>query len=309
MDRRALIDSLHPLEAKVLTALAREVQQAQSLEALAAATQLEPSQVSMAVEWLLAKKLIRVESELVTSQVSLTKIGEQYLQGRAPIERALATLRTASDLGQSYTIQELQAKEQIDPTQMSGVVGTLKKEGAIRIVQGGYVQATGRSSSTAETLRGLLEQLKGGPTDLAAIAEPAQAVLKQYAIRRGNTQEPFRIDDRVTREYALTDEGLEAAQALAQVGEIEDAVVNLKSQKVDFVLLSHDPGVTKAEKEYAVPLAAFKFPAATADGGDSKQRVVLAMNEDKIKGMKPFEKADKKRINEPNFMQRFETKN
>lgn len=94
-----------------------------------------------------------------------------------------------------------------------------------------------------------------------------------------------------------------------QVGEIEDAVVNLKSQKVDFVLLSHDPGVTKAEKEYAVPLAAFKFPAATADGGDSKQRVVLAMNEDKIKGMKPFEKADKKRINEPNFMQRFETKN
>jgi sporulation protein YlmC with PRC-barrel domain len=94
-----------------------------------------------------------------------------------------------------------------------------------------------------------------------------------------------------------------------QVGEIEDAVVNLKSQKVDFVLLSHDPGMTKAEKEYAVPLTAFKFPAATADGGDSKQRVVLAMNEDKIKGMKPFEKADKKRINEPNFMQRFETKN
>lgn len=94
-----------------------------------------------------------------------------------------------------------------------------------------------------------------------------------------------------------------------QVGEIKDAVVNLKAQKVDFVLLSHDPGATKAEKEYAVPLAAFKFPAATADGGDSKQRLVLAMGEDKIKGMKPFEKADKKRINEPNFMQRFEAKN
>ena len=92
MDRRALIDSLHPLEGKVLTALAREAQQgAQSLESLAGATQLEPSQLSMAVEWLLAKKLIRVESELVTSQVSLTKIGEQYLQGRAPIERADST--------------------------------------------------------------------------------------------------------------------------------------------------------------------------------------------------------------------------
>lgn len=94
-----------------------------------------------------------------------------------------------------------------------------------------------------------------------------------------------------------------------QVGEIQDAVVNLKAQKVDFALLSHDPGATKAEKEYAVPLAAFKFPAATADGGDSKQRLVLTMGEDKIKGMKPFEKADKKRINEPNFMRRFEAKN
>ena len=94
-----------------------------------------------------------------------------------------------------------------------------------------------------------------------------------------------------------------------QVGEIEDVVVNMKAQKVDFVLMSHDPGVTKAEKEYAMPLSAFKFPASTADGGDSKQRVVLNMSDDKVRNMKAFEKADKKRINEPNFMSKFEVKN
>lgn len=93
-----------------------------------------------------------------------------------------------------------------------------------------------------------------------------------------------------------------------EVGEIDDAVVNLKSQKVDFVLFSHDPGVTQAEKQYAVAMGSFKFPAATADGGDSKQRIVLNLSEDKIKGMKPLERADKKRINDPAFMSRFESK-
>jgi sporulation protein YlmC with PRC-barrel domain len=86
------------------------------------------------------------------------------------------------------------------------------------------------------------------------------------------------------------------------VGEIKDVVVNLKSQKVEFVLVEYDPGATKGEKEYAVPLTAFKFPATTADGGEGKQRVVFNMSEDKMKGMKPLAKADKKRINDPNFM-------
>lgn len=93
-----------------------------------------------------------------------------------------------------------------------------------------------------------------------------------------------------------------------EVGEIEDAVVNLKSQKVDFVLFSHDPGITKAEKDYAVPLAAFQFPAATGDGGEGKQRIVLNMSDDKLKNLKPLERADRKRINDADFMSRYQTR-
>lgn len=93
-----------------------------------------------------------------------------------------------------------------------------------------------------------------------------------------------------------------------KTGEIEDAVVDLKAHKVDFVLFSHDPGVTKAEKDYAVPMAAFKFPAATADGGEGKQPIVLNMSAEKLQSMKPFEKADRKRINDPQYMSQFETR-
>ena len=106
---------------------------------------------------------------------------------------------------------------------------------------------------------------------------------------------------RMHRVSKLIGEDVANAQG-KEVGEIKDVVVNLKSQKADFVLLDYDPGVTKAGKEYAMPLTAFKFPATTADDGEGKRRIVFNMSEDKIKGMKPLERADKKRINDPNFM-------
>ena len=86
MDISSLIGSLHPLEIKVLLAL-REAQnrgplKEQQLEQSAA---LEPSQLSMAVEWLLAKSLLSVASEKTTPIVSLTKIGAQYFEKYAPI--------------------------------------------------------------------------------------------------------------------------------------------------------------------------------------------------------------------------------
>ena len=52
------MDNLHPLESKVLLALAPQPGSPPTLDQLAESTGLEPSQLSMAVEWLLAKSLI-----------------------------------------------------------------------------------------------------------------------------------------------------------------------------------------------------------------------------------------------------------
>ncbi len=223
MDRASLIDSLHPLEIKVLATLAGEAaSRPLSLDSVRQATQLEPSQLNMAVEWLLAKGLIRVETETVMPLVSLTAIGEHYQTEHTPIERVLATVRAGADAGHSYTIQDLQAKAQLEPSQISGVIGTLKKEGAILIVQGGYIQATGRSSPTADTLRLLLDQIRGGSVELTTLSDAQQAVIRQHAVRRGNAQEPFRVDERVMRDFALTDAGREAVAQLAHAGQAEE---------------------------------------------------------------------------------------
>jgi len=136
--------------------------------------------------------------------------------------------------------------------------------------------------------------------------ERAPAQERAAAPRGKETTPASAAGDGVHRLSKLIGQNVRNAQG-KQVGEIQDAVVNLKSQKVDFVLLGYDPGVTKAEKEYAVPLAAFKFPPAAADGGEGRQPIVLSMSEDRLKGMKPLENADKKRINDPAFISRFQT--
>src|SRR5688500_7819857 len=62
----SLIDSLHPLEIKVLLSMGPVPNGKVSQEQLAQDASLEPSQLSMAVEWLLTKGLISVKAEAVT---------------------------------------------------------------------------------------------------------------------------------------------------------------------------------------------------------------------------------------------------
>src|SRR5215467_12544703 len=91
VDISSIIDSLHPLEIKVLTAFGTNTS-GSTLETdqLASSTGLESSQLSMAIEWLLAKSLLVIDKETVTPVVSLTPIGEQYYATQAPIEEVLA---------------------------------------------------------------------------------------------------------------------------------------------------------------------------------------------------------------------------
>ncbi len=251
MDISSLISSLHPLEIKVLLAL-REAQsrgplKEQQLEQSAA---LEPSQLSMAVEWLLAKSLVSVASEKRTPIVSLTKLGAQYFEKYAPIERILSRVRKAGETGKRLTIQDLQFQEGLEPTEVSGAVGCLKKEGAIRIVAGGHVESTGGPSLTTEALRELLKQLHGTPRDLQAFQEPMRRVIEQYAVKRGNADEPFRIDDHVERTYALTPDGHSAADTLVQQG-VADEVSQLSPE-----LLKDGSWRTKRFRKYTISLRA-----------------------------------------------------
>ena len=254
-DNDSLIDRLHPLEVKVLVALGRAPARTLSEEHLLKDAVLEPSQLNMATEWLLTKALIRVESETVVSLVSLTTVGQQYFEMYAPIERVLSALRDAAERGARLTIPDIQTREGLEPGEISGALGCLKKEGAITIRGGGLVEATGKPSITAESLRGLLHQLRGERRALHAFPETMQRVIRQYAVKRGNTQEPFRIDDQVKRSYALTPEGQEAVEALSRQ-ETVDEVSQLTPE-----LLKDGSWRSKRFRKYTINLRAPRIGA------------------------------------------------
>jgi phenylalanyl-tRNA synthetase alpha chain len=223
VDISSLIDSLHPLEIKVLTAFAAHRSDAAlETEQLAAATGLEPSQLSMAVEWLLAKSLLMIDKETVTPVVSLTPVGEQYHDSQAPIELVLGAAREAAAIGQRLTIQDLQSREGLDPSDVSKAVGRLKKEGALLVVQGGCVESTGRPSQTADRLRVLLSRLHEGSCELQSFQESDRQIIQDYSVKRGNAKEPFRVDDRIARSFKLSPAGVTATDHLAKQGMAEE---------------------------------------------------------------------------------------
>lgn len=226
MDLSSLIASLHPLEVKVLSVLRDHQSKSPSgslrEEELAELGSLDPPQVSMAVGWLRTKALIDVQNEIVTPMASLTQIGKRYFEKYSPIERILSAAREAGKTGKRLTIHDIQVREGLQPSEISGAVGTLKKEGAIRIVPGGYVEATGTPSPTGEAIRTLLRELHVGSRKLSSFQEPIRRVIEQHAVKRGNAEEPFRIDEPIDRWYVLTPQGEGAAQLLAEQGPAEE---------------------------------------------------------------------------------------
>lgn len=251
MDISALIDSLHPLEIKVLTTFgAGRAGVSLATEQLAAATALEPSQLSMAIEWLLAKQLLAVSSETVTPVVSLTTLGETYVERSSPIERVLAAAREAAGAGKRLTIPDLQTKEGLDSSDVSKAVGRLKKEGVLLIVQGGCMESTGRSSPSADAMRALLQQLHEAPRELQSFPESHRRLIQDHAVKRGNAKEPFRVDDRVARSYVLSPTGVTAAEHLAQQGVAEE-VSQLSPE-----LLKDGSWRTKRFRKYTINLRA-----------------------------------------------------
>jgi phenylalanyl-tRNA synthetase alpha chain len=251
VERSSLIDSLHPLEIKVLTAFGSPPSgPALATEQLAAATALEPSQLSMAIEWLLAKGLLSVQSETRTPVVSLTSVGEGYCEQASPIERVLSAAREASGSGKRLTIPDFSTSAGLDPTDVSKAVGRLKKEGALLVIQGGCLESTGRPSPFAESMRALLRQLHEAPRALEAFSESHRQLIQEHAVRRGNAHEPFRIDDRVARSYALSPAGVSAADQLARQGVVEE-ISQLSPE-----LLKDGSWRTKRFRKYTISLRA-----------------------------------------------------
>src|SRR5439155_17029231 len=187
-------------------------------EDLAKRSRLEIAQVGSALGRLQIKGLVGISARVPRTEVSLTETGLRYFQHYTPMVRIISALKKASDTGAQLTIRDIQTREKLDSSEVSEAIGELKQEGVIGITAGGIVEPTGRSSSTAELLQKLIRFLHEGTKPLLDVTTPEQAVIKKFSQKRGKPNEPFRVDERESRRFGLTENGRVIARQLLKEG-------------------------------------------------------------------------------------------
>ncbi|MEK7702497.1 MAG: phenylalanine--tRNA ligase subunit alpha [Nitrospirota bacterium] len=197
-----LAESLHPLERKILV-LFKEGEALSEQALLKSDNTLQPSQISMAVEWLQKKEILAISQETKEEWVSLAPAGKSYAKTKNPClqiadesERRGATL--LSDLGQM-----------LEPEDRSSAIGALKKSGALHLIPGGIVEKIDYSKLTEFVdLQKTIDSLDASnhAVLLSTLSVEDQKVIETYHRKRGKSKGIFRVDERVLRSFIPTEQ-------------------------------------------------------------------------------------------------------
>lgn len=123
MDITKLVQSLHPLERKVLPVLER----ARTISAICAATGLKDVEVVRALQWLENKKLVRVDIT-TTDLVVLGSNGERYRKEGLPERRLLQALGD-----KEFSVDRIAEKAKLSRDELNVCIGLLRQKALIHL--------------------------------------------------------------------------------------------------------------------------------------------------------------------------------
>jgi phenylalanyl-tRNA synthetase alpha chain len=215
------LESLHPLENKLLLSFVDT--DVLSAAALLRSSGLDESRLDMASGWLQTKNLLSVKDESITSLVSLTETGMEYLQKGTPEMRIIRALRE----GKQFTVKDVIQSWGMDPSEVSSATGALKSGNVIRIVQGGVLELdTAAHTEANESVQQVIEKTGDRSVVLSDFPEHEQAVIKDNFHKRGKGKGIFRITEKKNRSYSLTEDGKELLRLINERGAVtEDASI------------------------------------------------------------------------------------
>jgi phenylalanyl-tRNA synthetase alpha chain len=217
-DQIKLLESLHPLENKVLVCF--DCGESLSAADILKSSGLDESRLDMASGWLQTKGLLAVKDESVTSLVSLTDTGKEYLEKGTPEMRIINSLRE----GKQFTVKDIIQSWGMEPSEVSSAVGALKEAGVVRVVQGGVLELVPAADITVyEFLSGLIKIVaERDQTDLSTFSEVHQTALQANFHKRGKSKGIFRITEKKNRSFSLSSEGQEILRLLKDRGSVVD---------------------------------------------------------------------------------------
>jgi len=213
-----LIESLHPLENKLLLSFSSSESMAAS--DIISVSGLDESRLDMATGWLTAKGLLAVTGETVTTSVTLTETGAEYREKGTPEIRIITALRE----GKQVTVKDIIQTWGMDPAEVSSAVGALKEAKVIQIVQGGTLALTdGADDRLYVSLLTLIRSVgeKGQP-ELQVFPPDQQKTIQDNFHKRGKGKGIFRITEKKNRTYSLTNDGKDVLRLLQERGAVTE---------------------------------------------------------------------------------------
>jgi len=217
-DQIKLLETLHPLENKVLLCFAEN----ESLPASEVMNKsgLDDSRLDMASGWLQSKEVLSVQDLSVTSLVSLTETGREYAEKGTPEMRIINALRE----GKQFTVKDVIQSWGMDPSEVSSSVGMLREAKVVQIAQGGVLALVENADLSPYDF--LLDLIKTAAekdqADLTTFSDAQQTSIQANFHKRGKSKGIFRIQEKKNRSYSLTATGRELLRMILERGAVTE---------------------------------------------------------------------------------------
>jgi len=177
-DIKKLIDTLHPLERKVLPVLSSY----KTLPEIVSVTGLKEVEVMRALQWLENKKLVKISTEL-KEVVGLDKNGEKYAKQQLPERVFINALKN-----RELSISRLEKLTKLSNNELNSCLGTLRKKAMVIIVKNKDLRVKLTNEGKKWLKKELLEESflkKAFPVDITSLKEEEQLALQNLRKRKG----------------------------------------------------------------------------------------------------------------------------
>lgn len=215
-DIKTIIKNLHPLETKVL--LKYGLKDELTSERLEKELGYKEGHANQAFSWLSGKQLLAEIARTPHTYFELTDFGKNVAKKGSAEERIIAFLQKNGPADLPYIAKSL-ALENKD---VGSAFGLLSKEGVLRMTEQKKAEYTGaplpKRLELSKTLVQKALTAQDGRLDALDLSTEEIEVMATLAKKRGASESPFRIVERETVAYKLTEAFGQVAEALKASG-------------------------------------------------------------------------------------------
>ena len=215
MDIQNIIKNLHPLEIKVLLNYGKDDEL--SSDRLEKELGYKEGHSNQAFSWLGGKNLLSVIRKIPHTFYEITDLGRDYAKNGTPEERIVEFVKKSG----ARTLPEIAAGTGLEQKDVGSAFGGLSKDGVLKMNAEKKAELAGGESErikiTAELLKKAAES-ESGQLDAASLSESEKKVISTLAKKRGAADSPFKMIERESVFYRLSEHFREVVDALKSAG-------------------------------------------------------------------------------------------